>query len=92
VYSINRNNIRELDWVLVSRRKIMKFLEESGWTLDRITRQCNKIRKNEGVRTNGFISNVSFRYSPTYVEKPINILLKKSTFFELADLKGKISV
>ena len=92
VYSISRDNIQELEWALVSRRKIMKYLEENGWTLDRITRQCNKIRENEGVKTNGFIGNVSFRYSPTYVEKPINLLLKKSTYFELADFKGKISV
>ena len=92
VYSITRDNIKELDWALVSRQKIAKFLEGKGWTLDKLGRQDTKIRENGGVATKEFIDDVSFRYSPMYVEKPINILLKKKTYMEIADCSGKISI
>lgn len=90
VYSITRDNIKELDWALVSRQKIAKFLESKGWTLDKLARQDTKIRENGGVATKDFIDDVSFRYSTAYVEKPINILLKKETYMEIADAKGTI--
>lgn len=87
---ITKDNIRELEWALVSRERIMKFLEERGWTLDKLALQDKKIRANEGVKTKEFINEVSFRYSGNYVERPINILLKKDTYIELSHLHGKI--
>ena len=48
---------------LVSRQKICDFLESKGWTLDRMVRQDEKIRKNGKVQANSFINDVSFRYS-----------------------------
>lgn len=88
--AINRHNIKELDWALVSRQAIMKFLEERGWTLDKLALQDKKIRENRGVKTKEFIDGVSFRYSDAYVEKPINILLKKETYMELSHMHGTI--
>ena len=90
--SITKDNIISLDWVLVSRQKIMKFLEKKGWTLDRLALQDNKIRENGGVRTKEFINGVSFRYSDGYVEKPINILLEKDSYVEISDYHGTIEV
>ena len=87
---ITRDNIKELDWALVSREAIMKFLEKKGWTLDKLALQDKKIRENGKVKTKEFINDVSFRYSEAYVEKPINILLKKETYMELAHLHGTI--
>ena len=92
VYSITKDNIVQLEWVLVSRQKIMKFLESKGWTLDKLTRQDEKIRQNGGVSTKEFIDEVSFRYSDAYIERPVNILLKKDTYKDIADYKGIISV
>jgi ABC-type lipoprotein export system ATPase subunit len=88
--AINKDNIKELDWALVSRQKIMKFLEKKGWTLDKLALQDKKIRENGGVKTKEFINDISFRYSDAYIEKPINILLKKETYMELAHLHGTI--
>jgi ABC-type lipoprotein export system ATPase subunit len=88
--AINRYNIKELDWALVSRQKIMKFLEDRGWTLDKLSLQDKKIRENKGVKTKEFINGVSFRYSDAYIEKPINILLKKETYMELSHMHGTI--
>lgn len=88
--SITKDNIQELEWALVSREKIQKFLEKKGWTLDKLARQDDKIRNNGGVATKEFLDGVSFRYSDAYIEKPINILLKKETYIELSDYNGII--
>ena len=90
--SITKDNIISLDWVLVSRQNIMKFLEKKGWTLDRLALQDNKIRENGGVKTKEFINGISFRYSDGYVEKPINILLEKDSYIEISDYHGTIEV
>ena len=90
--SITKDNIVSMDWALVSRQKIMKFLEKKGWTLDRLALQDDKIRKNGGVKTKEFINGVSFRYSDAYVEKPINILLEKESYIEISDYYGTIDV
>ena len=90
--SITKNNIKELDWVLVSREKIAKFLEKKGWTLDKLSEQDKIIRERGYVKTMDFINDVSFRYSDKYIEKPINILLKKQTYIDISDYHGKIVV
>lgn len=87
---ITKDNIRQMDWALVSREKIMKFLEERGWTLEKLALQDKKIRENGKVKTKEFINDISFRYSGAYVEKPINILLKKETYIKLSHLHGTI--
>ena len=87
---ITKNNIRELEWVLVSRNSIHKFLDKKGWTIDRLARQDAKIRENGKVATNKFINEVSFRYSDQYPEKSINILLNRETYIELSTMHGVI--
>ena len=79
-----------MEWALVSRRKIQKFLEDKGWTLEKLSRQDEKIRENGSVATKDFIDDISFRYSGGYIEKPINILLKKETYIKLSDYHGTI--
>lgn len=89
---LTRDNIKELEWVLVSKEKIIKFLEKNGWTLDRLARQDERIRERGSVVTKDFINGISFRYSGDYIEKPINLLLKKDTYKELSDYNGIIEV
>ena len=91
-FSLNRHNVKTLEWVIVSRKKILKFLEDNGWTLDELSRRCQEIRKSEKNETFGWTNNVKFSYSEKHPEKPINVLLRKTTYFELADFKGKISL
>jgi hypothetical protein len=88
--SITKENIKELDWCLVSREKIVKFLEKKGWTLDKLSKQDQSIRGRGYVKTKEFVDGISFRYSDRYIEKPINILLKKQTYIDLSDYHGKI--
>lgn len=87
---INRNNIKKMQWALVKREKIIKFLEKHGWTLELLAKQDEKIRNQGFVKTKEFIDDVSFRYSDNYIEKPINILLKKDTYLKLSELNGII--
>ena len=87
---IRKDNIKELEWALVSRKKIIKFLENKGWTLEKLARQDEAIRTRGEIKTKDFIDDVSFRYSSKYIEQPINILLKKKTYIELSDYHGVI--
>lgn len=88
--SITKDNIKKLEWVLVKRSDIVKFLENKGWTIEKLAKQDEKIREQGGVKTKDFIDEMSFRYSGTYIEKPINVLLKKETYIKLSTLHGII--
>lgn len=90
--TITRDNIKELEWCLVSRQKIVKFLEKKGWTLDKLAKQDEIIRERGRVKTLDFVDDISFRYSERYIEKPINILLKKQTYIELSECHGIVTV
>jgi len=89
---ITCENIKEMDYCLVKRDKIIKFLDKRGWTVEKLASQDNMIRERGYVKTNSFLNDVSFRYSKTYVEQPINILLKKETYFKLSHINGKIKI
>ena len=87
---IAKDNIKSLEWALVKRSDIVKFLEKQGWSLEKLSRQDEKIREQGGVKTKDFIDDISFRYSDAYIEKPINVLLKKETYIKLSKLNGII--
>jgi hypothetical protein len=59
--------------------------------MDRIMRQARKIRKNDGTEKRTFDGPVKFVIS-NQKEKPINLLLKKETYFKLGEFHGKIVV
>lgn len=90
--SITSNNIKVLEWALVSKSAIMSHLDSLGWSIERLGKQDERIRQNGGVKTKEFINGVSFRYSDSYIEKPINILMKKETYMSLAHCHGVIDV
>lgn len=89
---LTKDNIRSMDWCLVSREKILKHLEDNGWPLDKIKRQTKKIRENERVDTYRYIKGITFRYGEKLAEKPINILMAKQTYVHLSDYHGIITV
>jgi len=88
--AITKNNIKKLEWALVKRSDIVKLLEKKGWTLEKLAKQDEKIREQGGVKTKDFIDGISFRYSDAYIEKPINVLLKKETYINISTLHGTI--
>jgi len=85
---IDRSNIKRLQWALVKRDKILDFLKNKGWTIEKLAKQDEQIRNQGYVKTKDFIDDISFRYSDGYIEKPINILLKKDTYLKLSELNG----
>ena len=87
---ITKDNIKLLEWALVKRSDIVKFLEKQGWSLEKLSRQDEKIREQGEIKTKEFINEVSFRYSDAYIEKPINVLLKKETYINISTLHGLI--
>lgn len=89
---ITEDNIKILDWALVSRERIIKELESKGYTLEQLSKIDKAIRNRGYVKTKDFVNGVSFRYSDSYIEQPINILLKKQTYQEIADYSGTINI
>ena len=87
---ISKDNIKSLEWALVKRSDIVKFLEKQGWSLEKLSRQDEKIREQGEIKTKEFINEISFRYSDAYIEKPINVLLKKETYINISTLHGLI--
>lgn len=89
---ISKDNIKRLQWALVKRSDIVKFLESKGWTLERLSKQDKKIREQQEVKTKEFVDEISFRFSQSYIEQPINVLLKRDTYVKLSKLNGIIEV
>ena len=82
----NVDSFKEVEVALVSKEKIMIYLESLGWDVDKLLIKDERIRDgiddNLGdIRKNG----CKFSYSERLFEKPINILLPKQAYIKIAD-------
>lgn len=82
----NVDSFKEVEVALVSKEKIMIYLESLGWDVDKLLIKDERIRDgiddNMGdIRKNG----CKFSYSERLFEKPINILLPKQAYIKIAD-------
>ena len=87
----NVDSFKEVEVALVSKEKIMIYLESLGWDVDKLLIKDERIRDgiddNLGdIRKNG----CKFSYSERLFEKPINILLPKQAYIKIADEHKKI--
>ena len=90
------SSIKEVDVALVSKDKIKKYLESLGWDAYKLSKKAYNIRycndKNFGdIKSNG----CRFSYSigkKNMTEEPINILLPKGKYIELADVYRSIKI
>ena len=85
------SSLKDIDVALVSKNKIMEHLESIGWTKDNLKTKDNKIRNENdtnfgNINTNG----CKFSYSNRLFEKPINILLPKETYINIAEIYKNI--
>lgn len=85
------SSLKDIDVALVSKNKIMEHLESIGWTKDNLKTKDNKIRNENdtnfgNINTNG----CKFSYSDRLFEKPINILLPKETYINIAEIYKNI--
>ena len=85
------SSFKDVDVALVSKNKIMEHLESIGWTKDKLKTKDNQIRNENdtnfgNINTNG----CKFSYSDRLFEKPINILLPKETYINIAEIYKNI--
>ena len=85
------SSLKDVDVALVSKNKIMEHLESIGWTKDKLKTKDNQIRNENdtnfgNINTNG----CKFSYSDRLFEKPINILLPKETYINIAEIYKNI--
>lgn len=88
---LTKENICSIDWALISKDKIFTFLGERGWTLEKIKEQAKRIRKRGYIITNDYVDGITYRYTKGLAEKPINLLMLKKTYFDLAEYNGTIT-
>lgn len=89
----NEQSIKNVDVALVSRDSILNYLSSIGWNKDNLSLKDQQIRSNKNtymgnIRKNG----CKFAYSEQLIEKPINILLPKEKYMEMADFSVNIIV
>jgi hypothetical protein len=87
------SSIKNVDVALVSKASIFRHLNSLGWSKNNLLEKDRRIRNND----NEYMGNIlrdkcKFSYSNHLVEKPINILLPKETYMEIADLSINISI
>lgn len=85
------SSIKEVDVALVKKEKLYNHLETLGWTLDKLKVKDKQIREHCNVNMGDIKKyGCKFSYSEQLKEKPINILLPKTSYIELADVYKNI--
>lgn len=86
--------IHKLEYALVSRKKILNYLTQNGYNRATLIKKDEEIRKQSinGVHDKNNQLPFWFFYSEQLAEKPINIVIKKSIYLDLAEIKGIIEV
>ncbi|MAZ54442.1 MAG: hypothetical protein CMP55_01375 [Flavobacteriales bacterium] len=92
-WNLNKDDIAEINATLVSRKKILDFLNSISYDKEKLKRANRKIRLN---RIDGAIgkqknSEIYFYSSTKYLESPINILIRKRKLESLALKNFKIT-
>jgi hypothetical protein len=78
---------------LVKKERIIDYLTTLGWTLDKLERKIHQIREQTNVNMGNIKQyGCKFVYSQQLIEKPINILLPKQKYIELADIQQRIII
>lgn len=80
------SSIKDVDVALVSKESILEHLKTLGWTKEKLNEKQDRIRHGDTSLGNIKINGCKFAYSTHLYEQPINILLPKETYIELADV------
>lgn len=87
------SSIKNVDVALVSKVSIFRHLNSLGWSKNNLLEKDHRIRNNEDEYMGNILRDkCKFSFSNHLVEKPINILLPKETYMEIADLSINISI
>lgn len=89
----NVSSIKNIDVTLVSKEKILNHLSSLGWTPERLLVKDFQIRNYDNPNMGNIKKNgCKFSFSKHLKEQPINILLPKETYIELADIHKNITL
>jgi hypothetical protein len=87
------SSIKNVDVALVSKASIFRHLNSLGWNKNNLLEKDRRIRNNEDEYMGNILKDkCKFSFSNHLVEKPINILLPKETYMEIADLSVNITI
>lgn len=78
----------KVEAALVRKEAIKEHIEALGWTREKLEEKSRQIREKNGIGINfGNIkrNGCKFSFSKKLVEEPVNILLPREKFIELAD-------
>jgi hypothetical protein len=91
---ISADSIKDIDIAIVSKQKIKDYLLSIGWNDYNLGKKAHNIRYNNDKNFGVISSNgCKFSYSVNNKrEKPINVILSKDKYKELADVFQNIKV
>ena len=82
-----------MDAALVSKEKILNHLSFLGWSEERLHVKDYQIRNYDKPNMGNIKKNgCKFSFSKHLKEQPINILLPKETYIELAEIYKNITL
>lgn len=92
-WTIEIQDIKSIEYMLVKRSDILQWLANQGYTLDKLKEKANIIR--ETVTENGAIDKVNgndfwFFLTTKLAECPINVVIRKKVYESIALMKGTI--
>ena len=92
-WTIEIQDIKSIEYMLVKRSDILQWLASQGYTLDKLKEKANIIRNT--ITENGAIDKIDgkdywFYLTTQLVECPINVVIRKKIYEKLALMKGRI--
>ena len=92
-WNITAEDIEELDYALVSRKKIHEYLAQFGYNKEQLQEKARKIRTNgiDGQIDKGNNHPYWFYFTTRLAEQPINIVIRKNLLLQLADRHGVLT-
>lgn len=95
-YNFKAEDITWLEYALVSRKKILDYLDkECNLSIERLRQDDDYIRENvtkQGPVGKDKEKDYWFFYSPQLGERPINLVVRKRVYLKLADLHGEFNL
>jgi hypothetical protein len=92
-WDLKKEDIKEIQATLVSRKKIINYLSSITYDADKLQRANDKIRRNmlDGPLGKTYDSDIYFFSTQRLVEKPINIVIKRKRLESLSLKNYKIT-
>lgn len=86
-------DLLDVEISLVKKNRIIEYLSEIGWSLEKLNEKSKRIRSNRDEYC-GDINSDGIKFSKSFqlYEKPINILIKRKKLAEISDFNKKIII